>query len=160
MENRTGCAALLAVVLAAGTLAGCERERTSGAGLVLPPGDIEAGKSAFVDLGCNRCHTVAGAELPAFDGETTIGLQLGGKVLVVKTYGELVTSIINPEHIVSPQYRRMVSEAAQGAEVRSLMPDYNSSMTVSQLIDLVTFLDSRYQKLEPYYSNNRSSGIY
>ena len=150
---------LVAVCLLCGVY-GCERERTSGVGLYLPEGDIDKGKITFVELGCNKCHTVDGVELPVYEGETSIAMNLGGEVLVVKTYGELVTSIVNPEHIISSEYRKMLGDLAQEGEIQTLMPSFNQEMNVAQLIDLVTFLDSTYQKMEVYYSDYRYRGIY
>lgn len=134
------------------TISSCTPERQSGKGLYLPPGNIENGRVAFIDLGCHECHTVKGVDLPAPKLETPlITINLGGEVYRVKTYGELVTSIVNPNHVISPQYRRKLDETAKKEKVTTLMPSFNDRMTVTQLIDLVTFLDSRYTKLMPDY---------
>lgn len=73
---------------------------------------------------------------------------LGGGVSRVKTYGELVTSIINPSHKLArgfPPHR--VSD-----ESGSLMSPYNDVMTVTELINLVAFLQTRYEvKPRPGY---------
>ncbi len=136
-------------------MSACEPQRTSGKGLVLPEGSIENGKMAFIELGCIRCHQVAGVDTPPYDGESTILLLLGGKVRQVKTYGELVTSIVNPNHIISPAYLdKLKSVEKVTAEITSPMPTFNDVMTVAQLIDLVTFLDSHYEKMLPDYINS------
>ena len=133
-------------------VSGCEQERQSGKGLYLPPGNIENGRVAFIDLGCHECHTIKGVDLPAPKLETPlININLGGEVYRVKSYGELITSIVNPNHIISPQYRRKLDEIAKQNNVETLMPSFNDRMTVTQLIDLVTFLDSKYKKLRPDY---------
>ena len=139
-------------------IGGCEAERTSGKGLVLPEGTVEDGKATFVNLGCVYCHAVPDVELgsPDFAIEEEPLLILGGKVQKVKTYGELVTSIINPEHVISPVYlEKIKSSEIEGQDADTPMPNFNNEMTVSQLIDLVTFLDSHYEKLLPDYISHR-----
>ena len=63
----------------------------------------------------------------------------------IQTYGELVTSIINPSHRLARGYA--VEEIAS-EEGESEMKNYNDVMTVSELIDLVTFLQSHYSLRE------------
>ena len=60
----------------------------------------------------------------------------GGKVTSIKTYAELVTSVINPSHKIAKGY---ASSSVQRAGT-SLMRNYNDVMTVTELTDLVTFL--------------------
>ena len=67
-------------------------------------------------------------------------IELGGEVSRIKTYGELVTSIINPSHRLAKGYS---AEYVQDDGV-SKMPVYNDAMTVTQLVDLVAFLQSKY----------------
>lgn len=146
-------ASLLSMAVLFSIFSACTPERQSGKGLYLPPGNIENGRVAFIDLGCNECHTIKGVELPPPGLETPlININLGGEVYRVKTYGELVTSIVNPNHVVSPQYIRKLDETAKKEKVDTLMPSFNNRMTVTQLIDLVTFLDSTYKKLMPAYT--------
>lgn len=127
----------------------CTPASKSGRGLRLPDGDIEKGKAAFTQLECNACHTVAGVDLPPPVNGSRIDVALGGEVLRVKTYGDLVTSIANPSHEVSSKFR----ESLRDSEGKSIMPEFGDRMTVSQLIDLVAFLHSRYKLLEPDYSD-------
>lgn len=126
---------------------GCDSGPKSGKGLALPDGDIEAGKAAFVDMQCNTCHQVHGVELPPAATTGPVSVELGGKVYKVKNYGELVTSVINPSHSIA---RHGDQELVQ-ADGSSMMANYNSTMTVQQVIDLVAFLQSRYVLLEPEY---------
>ena len=60
---------------------------------------------------CVRCHTVAGVELPDDDLHGLPKINLGGEIYRVKSYGDLVTSIINPQHVVSPKYLAILSDA-------------------------------------------------
>ncbi len=133
---------------------GCNMGPKSGFGFTLPDGDAERGKETFVAMGCHHCHTVQGVDLPPIDGEREANVGLGGEVVRIKTYGELVTSIVNPSHRLAKGYAS-ADIAVDGA---SKMVNYNDQMTVSQLIDLVAFLQSHYQLAEfepthyaPYY---------
>jgi sulfur-oxidizing protein SoxX len=126
---------------------GDERSRLS-TGFRLPEGDIARGKAAFVDLKCNLCHSVDGEDIPGI--APGAGQVLGGKVQRVKTYGELVTAIIDPKHDIAPSYAEKLDEAKRET-AQSPMPPYNEAMTVKQMTDIVTFLHSRYEKLGPDY---------
>ena len=125
---------------------GCGRK--SAIGFHLPDGDVEKGKAAFVALKCYSCHTVAGVEtLPAAVTKHK-PVAIGGEVARIKTYGELVTSVIDPSH-------RLSAQAKKDWEVDgklSPMPNFNRDMTVEQMIDLVAFLQSRYSQLVPLYT--------
>ena len=117
-------------------------------GFRLPEGDMERGKAAFLQLKCHQCHSVAGVVLPNSDSPSPISLELGGVVRKVKTYGELVTSIIQPQHIVSPEYLAKLGDGTKTGAI-SPMPSFNDTMTVTQLTDIVTFLHAHYQKEPP-----------
>ena len=122
-------------------------------GFRLPDGDVELGKQAFIHLACNRCHTVDGVELPGHDLDAGgLSLHLGGQIHYVRTYGDLLTAITNPEHLISEKYRAIL-KANGNADIRSAMPALNQAMTVQQLVDIITFLDSRYRSLAPAYSD-------
>jgi len=75
-------------------------------------------------------------------------ITLGGTVRTVRTYGELVSSVVNPSHKLIDSY----PEDQVSRESKSLMTVYNDRMTVQQLIDLVAFLQSRYDVIVPDYS--------
>ena len=137
----------MAAVLLGASLA-CEIGPKSGHGLRLPEGDIERGESTFAQLGCPKCHSIQGLDLHRPDPEPEITVVLGGPVRHVESYGELVTSIINPSHEISRRAPRVDGELP----VESQMKNFNDVMTVAQLIDLVAFLQSRYELLpEPMY---------
>jgi mono/diheme cytochrome c family protein len=106
----------------------------------LPDGDAKKGEQAFLDLKCHRCHRVEGFASPAPE---QFNLLLGGETAQVKTYGQLVTSIINPSHVLSERYQRELN-AGPG----SPMPSYANEMTVGQMIDLVAFLQRRYRLMD------------
>lgn len=129
-------------------LAGCSEETVQARGFAMPPGDAEAGQRTFVRLQCQQCHTVAGVELPADntmrDGPTVI--RLGGNVPTIKTQGDLVTSIINPSHKIIGW-----KEDVTGPDGESIMTVYNNVMTVTELINLVEFLQAHYEFMPPVY---------
>jgi L-cysteine S-thiosulfotransferase len=119
----------------------------SSAGFRLPDGDVERGKAAFLELKCHTCHTVDGTDIPtpSKDYAYVRVVVLGGEVRQVKTYGELVTSIINPSHSLAPGYpKELITKGNQSA-----MANFNDTMTIRQLIDLVAFLQSRYKFVPP-----------
>lgn len=126
-------------------LVGCEVKSNSPMGFLLPDGDTTAGQAAFTDLQCGMCHTVEGTELPT-DGDTRpIDVALGGQVIRVQTYGELVTAVINPSHDLVKGY----DLEAISVDGTSLMADSNDRMTVQQLIDIVAYLQASYTKHLP-----------
>ena len=131
--------AALALVLGA-----CSQDPKSGRGLVLPQGDSVRGEAVFTSLYCSDCHRIAGRKDLDSDLEPLMTVTLGGGTSRVSTYGELVTSVINPSHRISPRYY----SPPFTEDGRSQMRVYNDVMTVAQLTDLVAFLQETYQ-LEP-----------
>lgn len=125
-------------------ISGCEQGPESPRGFSFPPGDVERGKQVFLYTGCLSCHVIEGV-----DSDIVFELQkpipLGGEVSRVKTYGELVTAIINPSHKIPKKYL----PEAMTEDGTSRMRNYNDTLTISQLIDLVTFLETQYELL-PY----------
>ena len=143
--------AWIIVALSFATLvAGCAYTPTFG--FPVDQGDVNAGRQAFIDHRCHQCHTVSGVTLPPLAGAPPPILELGGPTAVVKSYAELATSIINPNHVISERYReQLLLDATVPLESPMPMPNLDT-MTVRQLIDLVAFLDSRYQLIEGYDS--------
>lgn len=114
-------------------------------GFTLPPGDADRGKEAFIHFRCYDCHTIAGVELPAGEERGQAIVELGGEVPRLRTYDDLVTAIINPSHRLAQGY----SESLVALDGKSKMTVYNDVMTVSQLTDLVTFLQAKYKLWTP-----------
>ena len=139
-------AILVTLVVALG-LGACEADRMSEKGFSLPEGNALAGREAFVYMHCHECHTVTGEEFPALPLADPPFVELGGKVTRVKTYGELVTAIINPSHKLAKGYPvEMVTNNNE-----SKMPVYNGYMTVQELVDIVAFLQPHYDVYVPQY---------
>ncbi|MEL7491469.1 MAG: c-type cytochrome [Pseudomonadota bacterium] len=135
-----------AVWLATGVaLAACDGGPKSGRGFTLPEGDIAAGEAAFVQFHCTDCHAVAGRDDLREGVDPVMTVTLGGRTTRIQTYGQLVTSVINPSHKISQKY--IVEGVAVGDE--SVMRKYNDVMTVSEMTDIVAFLQEQYE-LEPF----------
>jgi hypothetical protein len=123
-------------------LAGCASDDSQ---FTLPPGDAERGQAAFVRFRCYDCHRVHGVELPSGEELDQVVVELGGKVQRLRTYGDLVTAIVNPSHRLAKGY----DPSLVANEGKSRMTVYNDVMTVSQLADIVAFLQAHYE-LQPY----------
>ena len=138
--NRT----LVLIILCCSTFLGaCSAGKESPRGFSLPAGDAERGKTAFVALQCNACHSSPDVE--HLEGEDALAVVLGGEVGRVKTYADLVTSVINPSHRLALGYP--LEEIADGKQSR--MRNYNQLMSVQELIDVVSYLQPHY-KLRVY----------
>ena len=145
MTQKTG---LFLVFAALASLSGCEADRMSERGFSLPEGNAMAGREAFVYMHCHECHTVVDEQFPAVAMADPPFVELGGKVTRVKTYGELVTAIINPSHKLAQGYS---AEQVTSHGEESRMPVYNGYMTVQELIDIVAFLQPHYDVYVPQY---------
>jgi mono/diheme cytochrome c family protein len=144
MKRLSVLTTLLMLVVAA--VGGCDRDRMSERGFSLPPGNAMAGRETFLYMQCNQCHTIEGEVMPPVPGFEPY-VELGGPVTRVKTYGELVTAIINPSHKLADGYaKEVVSDGGV-----SNMYVYNGYMTVQELIDLVAFLQPHYEVVMPAF---------
>jgi sulfur-oxidizing protein SoxX len=144
MNMRASPFLLFALFLAIG---GCSQDPKSGAGFRLPDGDANQGREVFLYMQCNQCHTIAGTELPPIPFADPPYVELGGRVATVKTYGDLVTSVINPSHKLAAGFAKdRVSE-----DGKSNMYIYNRHMTVQELIDLIAFLQAHYDVVPPQF---------
>ena len=129
----------------AASLAACNMSPKSSYGFRLPDGSIEAGQTVFTEMGCNSCHSVNGKPELREGVEPEMTVLLGGQTARIGTYGELVTSIINPSHKLS---RRLPRDLVSDDGV-SKMTNYNDVLTVAQLVDLVAFLQDQYDLFMP-----------
>lgn len=136
----------------AAVVAGCSY--TPIFGFPIEEGDVAQGRQAFIDHRCHACHSVSDVSLPDLAGAPDLELELGGATTDVRSYAELVTSVINPDHVISERYRDQLRlDAVVPAESPMPLP-YIDNMTVRQLIDIVTFLDSRYELVDGYVSED------
>jgi hypothetical protein len=140
---------VLIVLGAAALVAGC----ASGTlfGFPANEGDLVAGRQAFLDHRCHQCHSIADEMLPPLAGADRPILALGGPTTIVRSYADLTTSIINPNHAISERYRDQQLLRTE-IPLESPMPMPNlDTMTVRQLIDIVAFLDSKYRLMVEDY---------
>jgi hypothetical protein len=136
-----------AVLVLFGVTAACD-SRHSPAAFHLPAGDIDRGKTAFVELGCHSCHEVPGAAVPAPAPHSAVPVKLGGVVDQRFSDGYLVTALLDPSYQLAPYSRDQVT-----VDGKSKMPCYTTKMSTQQMIDVVTFLQSRYslRRWSPQY---------
>ena len=128
----------------------CQSARYSTAGFHLPPdGNPDRGKTAFVALGCPSCHEVAGTDLPRPSVVPVVPVVLGGEVDHKLSDAYLITSMIDPSYQLALYPK---SEIATSGHSR--MPSYADRITGRQMIDIVSFLQSRYvlRRWEPRYT--------
>ena len=144
MKGMSVLTLLLASLMA---LSACDQDRAmSERGFRLPEGNAAAGRETFLYMHCNQCHTIKDEQLPTVAGFEPF-VELGGTLTRVKTYGELVTAIINPSHKLADGYPEdLVSENG-----KSKMYVYNGFMTFQELTDLVMYLQNRYDVVPPQF---------
>lgn len=133
--------------LVATVLIGCESGPESPRGFSLPKGDEDRGLLVFQKYQCLACHELEGVAKVDVVDNPDLQLKLGGESAQIKTYAELVTSIINPSHKIAKGYPQLQMEGV------SKMAIYNEVMTVQELVDLVTFLQPKY-KLVPHIQSD------
>lgn len=127
-------------------ISACSKGVDSPAGFSLPKGDADMGKQVFIKQNCSACHSIQGIDTQGIDKDIQSRIMLGGKSAVITTYAKLVTSIINPSHRIAKADKSYTTNA----DGLSVMRNYNDVMTVTELINLVAYLQSEY-KVEPLY---------
>lgn len=129
---------------------GCNPSPHATRGFRLPEGNIDKGRALFNELQCLACHQVAGSTTNAIKLEMEIPIPLGGEVAIAKTYAEILTSIINPSHRIS---QNLPPDIAQH-NGESTMRNYNDIISVTELIDLVTYVETLYELKAPEATQN------
>ena len=141
---------LLVVLGLPALLTGCVSSALFG--FPVDQGGIAAGRQAFIDHRCHQCHSIADENMPPLAGDSRPILELGGPTTVIHSYADLTTSIINPNHAISERYRDQQIVLNTEIPLESPMPRPNlDTMSVSQLIDIVAFLDSKYRVMVQDY---------
>jgi mono/diheme cytochrome c family protein len=136
---------ILSGLIAIGLFA-CNTGPDSPRGFSLPEGNATKGEALFVKYQCLACHKLEGYEDKQMPKQFSPPVQLGGSTTTVKTYAQLVTAIINPSHKLAP--RAAILESVANEDGTSKMQVYNDVMTVSELVDIVSFLQPKY-KVKP-----------
>ena len=119
-------------------LGGCGGEM-----LHLPEGDPVAGRAVFEQFQCYGCHNVVGDSFPDPSAVTPTFVALGGGPAKSRAY--LVESIIAPSHRFAkpqPPPGRTAGELNIRTGSGSRMMDYSDAMTVRQLFDLASYLET------------------
>jgi mono/diheme cytochrome c family protein len=113
---------------------------TKAVTVVLPNGESQAGRQAFLDLKCSVCHRVAGETAFPAPVSGTQGPDLD-HTLGLRPVSELAAAIIVPSHSMSV---RTSDEVKKQLETMLLSPmgDFSRAMTVRQLADLLAYLTS------------------
>lgn len=127
-------------------LAACDQGPKSGQGFRLPDGDADRGRLVYIDKKCSSCHVIEGMEDLREELDLELEVPIGGMKTKIDTYGQLVTSVINPSHRIARAYR----SEEYSADGVSMMRNYNDELTVSELIDLVAFLQAQYSEFPTY----------
>lgn len=136
---------LILSIIASTALISCSKEADSPIGFSLPKGDAQIGRTVFMKYQCLSCHTLEGVKQEDVIKNPTISVVLGGETTEVITYAELVTSVINPSHKLASRY--LVTDVSN--EGTSKMTIFNDVMTVTELVNIVAFLQPKYT-LVPY----------
>jgi hypothetical protein len=125
------------------------QDRTAMRNFVLPEGDVADGKQAYKDLYCNDCHSIGDIGWNGSEEAGDVHIPLGGEVTRIKSYGELLTSVINPSHRISKKYKKDQEVTLPGDQSKMELYNYNEVMTVQELVDIVMFLQSEYELIVP-----------
>jgi cytochrome c551/c552 len=110
---------------------------------VIPAGNPTAGMTLFVDKGCYQCHIADEIKTPASDLDVNLTIDLGGAEHAGWTRDDFARAIMNPNHTVSDEYRKIMMILGDHLKAEnSPMPGFNEMLTVSDLIHLSNFLES------------------
>ncbi len=141
----------LALLCFVGVLPACQ-----AGGFHIPQGDPVKGRAIFTEVSCHTCHRVQGEEFPRPVASPPVPVVLGSP-LNRQSRQYLAESIIAPSHrFAHPrplysdppfEYSRAEYENIRSGKL-SRMGDYSELMTVRELFDLVSYLDSL-QKRKP-----------
>ncbi len=124
------------------TLMACSSNTSSS--VFLPKGDVEAGRAVFSQFECYTCHEVKGDSFPAPTVITPTYVALGtGQG--ARSRGFLVESIIAPSHEFAtprPPNGMTAGDVNIMSGKASRMTNFSDRMTVKQLLDVTTYLES------------------
>jgi sulfur-oxidizing protein SoxX len=126
-------------------LLGCNPVPEAPKGFSLPQGNALAGEKVFLKYQCLACHSLEPFDYETVNRELEPPVMLGGTLTRVKTYSDLVTSIINPSHQIPSHYP--LSSTESGGVSKMIV--FNNVMTVNELVNLVKFLQIKY-KVKPH----------
>jgi len=131
---------LSAILVLVFAVCGCEAQRESAEGFRLPDGDPKAGEQVYAAMSCASCHGIANAGQETAPTGTKV-LALGGTSSNLPSDGYLVTAIINPSHVITTQPG--IESTTPAGDSRML--NFNKTLKVSELIDLVAYLQTLHE---------------
>jgi mono/diheme cytochrome c family protein len=101
----------------------------------VPPGDVAAGRRIFAAMECFACHEVKGEDFPHPKRARGSGPELTsmGSHHPAEYFAE---SILHPNRVI------VTGPGYTGADGLSKMPSYAGTMTLEQLVDVVSYLGS------------------
>lgn len=110
--------------------------------LTFPVGKADVGKSLFVKHGCHQCHSAGATKLPKVDLEPRLVIELGDRAHEKWTRDDFAQAVMAPDHLVAEEYRIAMMRLGDNLKAEnSPMPKFSDLLLVSELIDLVSFLD-------------------
>jgi sulfur-oxidizing protein SoxX len=90
---------------------------------------------------CLACHSIEGFAYDMVNKELDPPVVLGSTSTRIKTYAELVTSVINPSHKLANNYQLELIQQDGVSKMRV----FNDALTVTELVNLVTLLQPKYK---------------
>lgn len=138
--------ALIVVAVSMAALTACEPQTQPVSDFMPPSGDAARGREVFIEYACYNCHTIPDVDLPEREAEPPMVFSLGLRLHRVRSYGELLTAVLDPDHAVSPKFVSALKAAGEDPAAAQ-MPDFTEEMTVAELVDVVEFLDKEYSRL-------------
>lgn len=131
---------MIAGTMMVALVAGCVSTTRQASTVRLPDGDADRGKATFLEMRCNHCHRVVGADVAPPVAQPMVPVPLGSQLKTAPPADYLARSIIDPSHEFAKGYQEWLIKEGK----LSRMGDYSDAMTVRQLSDLVAFLQSLY----------------
>jgi len=101
----------------------------------LPKGDPAKGREVFAKLECYACHEVKGERFPAPTEQAKVGPELS-QMAPLHEAEYFAEAVLNPSVVIDK------GKKYQAPDGSSKMPEFNDSLTVKELIDLVAYLRS------------------
>jgi mono/diheme cytochrome c family protein len=105
----------------------------SGWTFALPKGHPAKGREVFAKLECYSCHEVKGERFPVPTGGDKVGPELS-QMAPLHEAEYFAEAVINPGAVIEK------GKGYQAPDGSSKMPNFNDSITVQELIDLVAYL--------------------
>lgn len=146
--HRPGLSSTAAVLVAVLILASCDRHEKGAHGdhampkdwkFALAGGDAAAGRELFLELECFKCHEVEGEKFPGIAAEQQgVGPELS-QMAGSHTLEFFFESIVNPDAVIDDEAKE---KGHVGPDGRSRMPSFAEVLTVKQVSDLASYLDS------------------